>query len=67
MENKVPYCRHANDTKRVIAEVYLTLHSSTVKNKLSNTTLLLGAFYTYPFGGFLPHCYLDLHTVKFAL
>jgi hypothetical protein len=41
---KIKYCRLANDTKRVIAEVYLTLHSSTGKNKLSSITLLLGAF-----------------------
>jgi hypothetical protein len=32
----------------------------------STTTLLLGAFYTYPLGGFPLYCYVDLYTVKLA-
>jgi hypothetical protein len=58
------YYSYANNTKLVDAEVYLvSAWFNRLKTILSSTTLLLGAFYTHPLGGFPPYYLVDLHTI----
>jgi hypothetical protein len=56
------------NTKLVDAAVYLVseMFNRQDYTEYGSTTLLLGAFYTYPLGGFPPYYFVDLHRIKLA-